>query len=256
MDHNQMVKREFTRQAVNFAASAVVADSRLADRMVAFAQPTARTTVLDVACGPGIISAALAKTAKAVMGFDLTEAMLDKARERCTAAGLTNVEFRRGDAADLPFADGSFDCAVTRLSIHHFPDPLAVLNEIHRVVREGGTLVVCDVLSSGDPAASELHNAIEILRDPSHVRMLPVGELRSLIAESGFEIEAETSWITDREFDEWAKIASEPRRGAALRVLLAALIRAGETAGINLSGDGDRISFVHSWHQIRARRTQ
>src|SRR5262249_20049891 len=150
--------------------------------------------VLDVACGPGIVTAALGRRARKVVALDLTPEMLKKAEQRCARAGLTNVEFRQGSAADLPFADDVFDGVVTRLAIHHFSEPDLVFKETFRVLRPGGRLVVADVVSSEDPDEAALQNAIEVLRDPSHVRMLSRSELVSAVRAAGFGIEAQTSW--------------------------------------------------------------
>jgi SAM-dependent methyltransferase len=125
-------------------------------------------SVLDVACGPGIITVALAARAREVVAFVLTPEMLNKARQRCASAGARNVTFREGSATDLPFADNTFDCAATRLSLHHFENPGRVLDEIRRVLKPGGAFVVADVVSSEIPAKSALQNAIETIRDPSH----------------------------------------------------------------------------------------
>jgi ubiquinone/menaquinone biosynthesis C-methylase UbiE len=137
----------------------------LTQRFVDALGETARGSVLDVACGPGILSAAIAKTARQVVAFDLTPEMLTKAAQRC--AGLGNVTFREGNAAELPFADADFDAVVTRLSVHHFDRPGRAMSEIFRVLRPGGSFVIADVISSEGPAEAELQNAIEILRDPS-----------------------------------------------------------------------------------------
>src|SRR4029079_3322625 len=126
---------------------------------------------LDVACGPGIVVEALARDAGGVVGCDLTPEMLEKARQRCAAAKLTNVRFVPGRAEALPFEDAEFDVVVSRSALHHFLDPAATLREMARVLRPGGRMVTVDVMASEDPAEAALHNALEILRDPSHVRM-------------------------------------------------------------------------------------
>jgi ubiquinone/menaquinone biosynthesis C-methylase UbiE len=71
----------------------------------------------------------------------------------------------------LPFEDASFDTVVSRSAVHHFPDPAAAFREMARVVRVGGRVITVDVQSAETADEAALHNALEILRDPSHVRM-------------------------------------------------------------------------------------
>ena len=254
MDHQTRTRQEFTRQAAAFDAAPVVTDADLTARFVAAAYADADTAALDLACGPGIVTAALAKVARTVVAFDLTPGMLARAESRCRAAGLTNVSFRQGDAASLPFADGTFDCVVTRLSIHHFTDPAVVLADIRRVTRPGGRLLLGDIVSSEDPEEAGLHNAIETLRDPSHVRMLPASELTAIVRQSGFTIVDQTTWEQPRAFDEWAAIVDDPARVAPIRTVLASLVRAGVPTGMALATDGDRVTFVHRWLLTAAER--
>jgi ubiquinone/menaquinone biosynthesis C-methylase UbiE len=254
LNHETRVRDEFTRQAETFSASAAITDAALTQRFVTALGEAARGLVLDVACGPGILSAAIAKTAREVVAFDLTPEMLKNAAQRCNAAGLTNVTFREGNAAELPFADGAFDAVVTRLSVHHFDQPERVISEIFRVLRPGGSFVIADVISSEVPAEAELQNAIEILRDPSHVRMLPASELTSLVKGAGFAIESELSWDKAREFEEWMGIVNDPSRVPPLRAVVRALARAGASAGIGLALDGEKIRFFHRWNLIAARK--
>ena len=123
LDHENRVRNEFTRQAETFSASAAITDAALTQRFVTALGEAVQGSVLDVACGPGILSAAIAKSARDVVAFDLTPQMLKKAAQRCSEAGVDNVTFREGNAAELPFADAAFDAVVTRLSVHHFDRP-------------------------------------------------------------------------------------------------------------------------------------
>lgn len=152
MLHENRVRDEFTRQAETFSASAAITDAALTQRFIDALGAAVEGSVLDVACGPGILSAAIAKSARDVVAFDLTPEMLKKAAQRCKEAGLANVSFREGNAAELPFADAAFDAAVTRLSVHHFDRPERVMSEIFRVLRPGGRFVIADVISSEQPA--------------------------------------------------------------------------------------------------------
>jgi ubiquinone/menaquinone biosynthesis C-methylase UbiE len=254
LDHESRVRDEFTRQAETFSASAAITDKALTERFVAALGETIRGSVLDVACGPGILSAAIAKSARDVTPFDLTPQMLKKAAQRCAEAGVGSVTFREGNAAELPFANEAFDAVVTRLSVHHFDRPARVISEIFRVLRPGGRFVVADVVSSEVVAESELQNAIEILRDPSHVRMLPGSELMSLVKDAGFEIEQQTAWDKPREFEEWMGIVNDASRVPPLRAVVKALAGTGASAGMGLALDGGEIRFFHRWNLIAARK--
>lgn len=254
LDHDNRVRDEFTRQAETFSASAAITDAALTQRFVDALGNAASGSVLDVACGPGILSAAIARSAREVTAFDLTPQMLNKAAQHCAEAGVGNVSFREGNAAELPFANAAFDAAVTRLSVHHFDRPGRVMSEIFRVLRPGGRFVVADVISSDVPAESELQNAIEILRDPSHVRMLPGSELTSLVKEAGFAIESLTTWDKPREFEEWMGIVNDAARIPPLRAVVRALASAGASAGMGLSLDGGKVGFFHRWNLIVARK--
>jgi ubiquinone/menaquinone biosynthesis C-methylase UbiE len=211
LDHENRARDEFTRQAETFSASTAIIDAALTQHFVTALGEAVSGSVLDVACGPGILSAAIAKAARDVVAFDLTPQMLKKAAQRCSEAGVDNVTFREGDAAALPFADAAFDAVVTRLSVHHFDRPSRVFEEIFRVLRPGGSFVIADIISSEVPAEAELQNAIEILRDPSHVRMLPGSELTSLVNKAGFAIESLATWDKPREFGNGWALSTTPR---------------------------------------------
>lgn len=182
MDHeaqNRRIVDQFTRQAEPFArhpAHSAEGSMRLV-REAAGVGP--RDTVLDVACGPGLVACDFARHARHVTGIDLTPAMIGQAEARRRAEGLDNLSWHVGDVASLPFADGSFSVAFTRYSLHHLLDPGAVLAEMVRVTRPGGRVVVVDVYTSS-PGQAEAYDQVERLRDPSHVRALGLDELKGL----------------------------------------------------------------------------
>ncbi len=105
--------------------------------------------VVDVACGAGIdslIAAAMVGPDGAVVGVDMTPAMLEKARLGAEASGLANVEFIEGLGESLPVPDGWADVVISNGSINLMPDKLKAFGEIHRVLKEGGRLQVADIL--------------------------------------------------------------------------------------------------------------
>jgi ubiquinone/menaquinone biosynthesis C-methylase UbiE len=113
------------------------------------AQPVPRDTVLDVACGPGLVVCAFAPYAGRITGIDMTPAMLDRARKLATEQGVRNVDWHQGDV--LPYAVESFTIVVTRYSFHHLLDPAAALREMVRVCAAKGRIVVVDASAPEDP---------------------------------------------------------------------------------------------------------
>lgn len=114
-----------------------------AERLVINAKIAPGQRVLDVACGTGwaTMSAALAvgDTGR-VIGIDIADKVLDVAREKAASEGLSNVEYRLGDAEALEFDDASFDAVICASSIFFFHDILKALHEWHRVLKVGGMI--------------------------------------------------------------------------------------------------------------------
>ena len=185
------VRDEFTRQAETFSASAAITDAALTQRF--YRRPGrggAWVGCSTLRLRPRHPQCCRSRKPRARWWrLDLTPQMLTTAAQRVAPRpALDNVTFREGTATELPFADAAFDAVVTRLSVHHFDRPGRAMSEIFRVLRPGGRFVLADVISSELPAEAELQNAIEILRDPSHVRMLPGSELAALVRGAGFAI--------------------------------------------------------------------
>ena len=104
--------------------------------------------VLEIGSGPGELALEVARRLPQaeVLGVDLADAMVGRAAARAREAGVhLRVQFRLADAAKLPLADGSFDIAVSTLSLHHWADPGAVFTELGRVLRPGGVALVYDL---------------------------------------------------------------------------------------------------------------
>jgi ubiquinone/menaquinone biosynthesis C-methylase UbiE len=96
---------------------------------------------LDLSCGPGIFTRAMAAACPGewVLGLDISRAMLDVAARR--ARGYANVLLIRGDAHDLPLADGSFGGVNSSGALHAYDDPEEVFSEVRRVLKPGGIFV-------------------------------------------------------------------------------------------------------------------
>ena len=104
----------------------------------------AGAAILEIAPGPGYFAVVLARRGYRVSGLDISHTMVQIAAERARRAGLT-VDFRHGDAARLPFPDGDFDLVVCQAAFKNFREPVAALDEMHRVLRPGGVAVIQDL---------------------------------------------------------------------------------------------------------------
>ena len=109
--------------------------------------------VLDVGSGPGRLPVMLAagNPRLYVVGLDLSEDMVKIASATAAKKGLRNVEFRQGSADTLPFGDREFDLVISTLSFHHWKWPDQALDEIYRVLREGGEAWIYDIPRNVDP---------------------------------------------------------------------------------------------------------
>lgn len=188
--HNDVVRESFTTQAKAFASNPWVTNVERIRRLVASAGLKGTERVLDIATGPGYIAEAFARAAREVIGVDLTAAMLAIGEERTGQNGISNVSFQTGDAQNLPFERENFDVVVCRLALHHMQEPGRVVREMARVCRAGGTVLVEDIFASEHAERAEYQDRWEKLRDPSHVRVLPLSEHVRLFRDAGMETDA------------------------------------------------------------------
>lgn len=187
----------FGRRVDRYATLDIFSDDRFYRPLLDLAAPNTGEKVLDVAAGTGLLASLLARDAAEVVGTDVTPEMLSRARERIGATGQDNVSFVEAEAADLPFGSGIFDLVTCRTAFHHFPEPDAALAEMHRVLRDGGRLVIEDVYGPDDDGLRAIRESFEKLIDPSHVLAYRMSEFRAMIAKAGFSIEKEEKPTTE-----------------------------------------------------------
>ena len=109
---------------------------------------TERGEAADLGCGPGQLVIELARRSPDlhVTGIDLSDEMIARDQDNARRAGVAErVSFRQGDAQQIPFPDASLDLVISTLSLHHWSDPVAVLDEIARVLRPGGSFLIFDL---------------------------------------------------------------------------------------------------------------
>ena len=168
-----------------------------ARRLVSFAAPSPGQRVLDVACGTGVVAREISEHVGQghVVGLDLNPAMLEVARRLDP-----QIRWEQGDAAGLPFKDGSFDLVVSQAALMFFPDRVAALREMGRVSAgdvvvqvpgrlsrsAGYTALARAVRRHGGVGAVELLGAYFAVGEPT--------ELRALFASAGLAVQRFETW--------------------------------------------------------------
>jgi ubiquinone/menaquinone biosynthesis C-methylase UbiE len=112
------------------------------DEVLARARILPNHTVLDVGAGTGFLTVGAAKLARRVIALDFSDSMLEEARTKLVGK---NVEFKIGNAEDIPLPDSSVDSVIGNMVLHHCPRPAVALNEMARVLGPGGILVLSDL---------------------------------------------------------------------------------------------------------------
>ena len=204
------VQEQFGPVAANYLTSAVHAQGEDLPVMVQAADLRGDERVLDAGCGAGHTAASFAPHVANVVALDFTASMLRQVELLAGERGLENVSTRLGDVESLPFDNAAFDLVASRYSAHHWAKPERALGEFRRVLRGGGMFVLSDVLGFGDYVCDTYLNAIEVLRDPSHVRDYTLKEWEDFFASSGFEMEVVFPYRIFLNFEEWTERMETP----------------------------------------------
>lgn len=167
------------------------------DRLVDAAAPGSDDRVLDIGCGNGASTRAMARSAERVLGIDLSGPMIENARRLASDEGLANVRFVRGDVQTHGFEPSGFDGAVSRFGVMFFDDPVVAFTNIGRALRPGGRLVFCSWRPVAEnewlmvPAGAALEHVPfpELGEDgrPGPFSLAEPDRIRALLTAAGFE---------------------------------------------------------------------
>jgi ubiquinone/menaquinone biosynthesis C-methylase UbiE len=217
--HN-LVSKQFSPRAAAYVQSAVHSQGEDLEELAQFAQAGGFKRALDLGCGGGHASFALAPHVDEIVAYDLSAEMLSAVAGEAQRRGFANLGTQQGTVETLPFADASFDFAVTRYSAHHWHDIRAALREARRVLKPGAAALFMDAFAPAHPLLDTFLQTIEMLRDPSHVRDYSLAEWTDMLRQAGFAPAPATERKVRLEFESWiARIQTPPVYADAIRAL-------------------------------------
>ncbi len=222
-NHSETVQAQFDPQAQAYLQSAVHAagpDLLRAAELVSQTIPAESGRLLDVGCGAGHLSFAMAGSLASVTAVDPSPSMLATTARAASGKGLANIRTVQAGAESLPFDDGQFCVVASRYSAHHWLNLPDALKEMRRVVKPGGYLLMIDIEGDENALVDTHLQAIELLRDRSHIRDRSPSEWERLITEAGFSEIVHQSWMTRLAFEPWVtRMRTSPDRVAMIRTM-------------------------------------
>ncbi len=210
-DIKATVQDQFARVAENYRTSQVHASGADLEHIAAIVQRYHAPTVLDVGCGAGHVSAAVAPWSKQVVAYDLTPQMLEQVQRLAQERQLSTIATRQGDVEHMPFADHSFEIVLSRYSAHHWPHPQRALQECLRVLKPGGLFLLSDIVAAEEPGYDTFLQTIELLRDRSHVRDHSISQWQAMFAQLGLSATVLMTWALPLNFQAWVTRMDTPQ---------------------------------------------
>jgi SAM-dependent methyltransferase len=218
--HETVVADQFGPQAAAYVASPVHAKGEDLDALAALLRARPGGRVLDLGCGGGHVSFTASPFAAEVVAYDLSADMLSAVAATARQRGLGNIVTRQGSVEALPFDAAEFDIVLTRFSAHHWLDLAAALAEARRVIKPSGFAVFMDGASPGAALLDTHVQAIELLRDPSHVRDYSAAEWQQALTVAGFAPGRLLRRRLPLEFQPWIeRMRTAPEHVRAIRSL-------------------------------------
>lgn len=244
---HDFVAGHYAPRASAYVTSAVHSAGQDLDRIEAIVREHAGARVLDLGCGGGHVSYRVAPHAREVVAVDLTADMLAEVVRTAAQRGLGNIAVRQAPAERLPFEDAAFDIVLCRFTAHHWHDFEAGLREARRVLAARGRAVFVDVVAPAHPLLDTHLQAIELLRDPSHVRNYATAEWTAALGRAGFSPTGLAARRMRMDFGPWtARARTTPAHAAAILSLQAgasASVRDYFAVGPDGSFDLDSVTF-------------
>jgi ubiquinone/menaquinone biosynthesis C-methylase UbiE len=209
--HEALVGQQFGSRAAAYLSSAVHAQGADLQALVALVDDKTQARVLDLGCGAGHVSFNVAPRAREVVAYDLSSEMLSVVARAAAERGLNNIVTSQGVAEQLPFEDASFDYVLSRYSTHHWRDFEVGLRGVARVLKPGGIAGFVDAVSPGLPLLDTYLQAVELLRDPSHVRDYSRAEWDGAMVRAGLRPGPVSVYPVPLDFATWVERMRTPK---------------------------------------------
>ncbi len=218
--HESVVEAQFGPRARAYVESAVHAQGPDLEALSALAAERKPRHALDLGCGGGHVSYALAPHATGITAADLSADMLAAVAAKAREKGFANITTVETAAERLPFADAEFDFLACRYSAHHWRDFEAGLRQARRVLKARAPAVFIDAYAPGAALLDTHLQAVELLRDTSHVRDYSMGEWTAALGRAGFAILSCRTWRLRMDFPVWtARMRTPADQIKAIRAL-------------------------------------
>ena len=211
--------------------------------LLELAAPSVGDRVIDVGTTVGTTAFALAGAVASVLAVDNRKDTIDEALRLSQEIGVENVGFALANLYALPFADGAFTLATCRNALHRFPEPVAALREMARVVAAGGRLVVSDLVV--DAELDRPLNELARLSDSAHRRYARHDEYLEQFTKAGLQVTDERRLRHTVHLDYWLEVAAvDTSRADLIRTRLQELPLNVQTA-LDLAVADDLVSFSY-----------
>jgi SAM-dependent methyltransferase len=204
----QRTQTQFGATAANYVTSGTFAKGGDLRQLLEMTNPQPAWQVLDIATGGGHTAGLFAPHVQQVVATDLTGPMLSAAHahlQNSLGENAAKVAYTRCDAEHLPFPDNSFDLVTCRFAAHHFPNVAGFMAECARVVRPGGQVAIIDMISPSNEKVAKYINAIDVLRDPSHVWAYSLAEWKGFFRGAGLNLEGQQVSDNPQNLADWAR---------------------------------------------------